>query len=138
LYEAGIRLRSALAQGKEVTIFHLGDHDPAGLDMSRDNEERLNMFARTLADIRLVRLAVTQEQITALRMPPDPTKLLDNRVGDYITKYGDTTWELEALPPREIERLIVSSIDSILDVPLFKAVYEREQAYREALCSKTV
>jgi hypothetical protein len=32
--------------GQDVLILHLGDHDPSGIDMSRDIEDRLRMFTR--------------------------------------------------------------------------------------------
>jgi hypothetical protein len=133
LYEAGARLRSILDTGRRVTIFHLGDHDPSGLDMSRDNDERLNMFARTLADVRLVRLALNREQIEKFDLPPDPAKLTDSRVGVYMAEHGRTSWELDALPSREIERLIVSAIEGVLDKTLFKQASERENESRKQL-----
>ena len=135
LYEAGNRLSAILRQGRDVTIFHLGDHDPSGIDMSRDNDERLNMFARTLADVRLVRLALTQEQIRTFDLPPDPAKLTDSCASNYMDRFGDTSWELDALPSREIERLVVSSITDILDVPMFNAALRREEASRNELKS---
>jgi len=47
-WRAGKRLRHRLIEGKEVTIYHLGDHDPSGIDMTRDNQDRLVMFARSI------------------------------------------------------------------------------------------
>lgn len=133
LYEAGKRLQSILRTGREVTVFHLGDHDPSGLDMSRDNDERLNMFTRTLAGVRLVRLALNQDQIKKFDLPPDPAKLTDSRAVAYMDRYGDTSWELDALPSREIERLIVSAIEGVLDINQFNRSLAKEQASRDQL-----
>jgi hypothetical protein len=30
--------------GQKVVVFHLGDHDPSGIDMTRDVEDRLSLF----------------------------------------------------------------------------------------------
>lgn len=133
LYEAGVRLRKVMDQGKAVTIFHLGDHDPSGLDMSRDNDERLNMFTRTLAGVELVRLGLNQEQIAAFELPPDPAKLTDSRGQSYMRVYGDTSWELDALPSREIDRLVMTSIGNKLDMRKFNAALQREAKSREEL-----
>lgn len=133
LYEAGQRLRRVLRKGRSVTIFHLGDHDPSGLDMSRDNDERLNMFARSLADVRVVRLALNMDQIKQFDLPPDPAKLTDSRVGAYMAEHGDISWELDALPSREIDRLIVSAIEGVIDMKLFKQRIEAEAQSREQL-----
>lgn len=135
LYEAGQRLRRIIASGRMITIFHLGDHDPSGLDMSRDNDERLNMFARSLAGVRLVRLALNKEQIRQFQLPPDPAKLTDTRANSYIEQFGETSWELDALPSREIERLVVSAIEGMLNMKLFKAAYAREEASRKELAT---
>ena len=76
------------------TIIHLGDHDPSGIDMTRDIQERLGMFG---ADVFVKRVALTIEQIDTFDPPPNPTKLSDARAGGYIEEYGHECWELDAL-----------------------------------------
>jgi hypothetical protein len=44
VHQAAQRLRWHVEAGHEVTVFHIGDHDPSGLDMSRDIEDRLNRY----------------------------------------------------------------------------------------------
>lgn len=50
MYEAGKRIAGAVEAGlpsrccAEVHLFYLGDHDPSGIDMTRDVTERLNLF----------------------------------------------------------------------------------------------
>lgn len=43
-HAAGMRMLEQVRAGKRVHILHLGDHDPSGIDMTRDNEERLRGF----------------------------------------------------------------------------------------------
>jgi hypothetical protein len=43
MWTAGQRLLKKIEQGKKVRILHLGDHDPSGIDMTRDIEERLQV-----------------------------------------------------------------------------------------------
>ena len=44
MHVAAMRLLSKIKDGKRIQILHLGDHDPSGKDMSRDNESRLRAF----------------------------------------------------------------------------------------------
>lgn len=44
IHEAAQRVRWHIEQGNQVTILHIGDHDPSGLDMSRDIEDRIRQF----------------------------------------------------------------------------------------------
>jgi hypothetical protein len=46
MWRAAQRLLQRVIDGKNVTIIHLGDHDPSGIDMTRDNDERLKTFVR--------------------------------------------------------------------------------------------
>jgi hypothetical protein len=46
VWVASQRLLAQIRAGKRVTIIHLGDHDPSGIDMSRDILDRLTMFLR--------------------------------------------------------------------------------------------
>lgn len=41
IHSAAQRLRWHIENGNQVTILHIGDHDPSGLDMTRDIEDRL-------------------------------------------------------------------------------------------------
>lgn len=44
VWAAGQRLGGYMAAGQRVLILHFGDHDPSGLDMTRDITERLELF----------------------------------------------------------------------------------------------
>lgn len=44
MWSASQRLLEQMLKGKRVTILHLGDHDPSGIDMTRDIRDRLNLF----------------------------------------------------------------------------------------------
>ena len=44
VWGAAQRLEAYLQDGQEVVILHFGDHDPSGLDMTRDIEDRLRLF----------------------------------------------------------------------------------------------
>lgn len=131
LYGAGQRLSAKLSAGKRVIIFHLGDHDPSGLDMTRDNDERLNMFAGGIIDVR--RLALNADQIETYDPPPNPAKMTDTRADAYVSEHGRSSWELDALDPEVISEIIRSSIQSIVDKPRFDASLSMEHSSRSTL-----
>lgn len=45
MYQAGQRLAEKLEAGKNICVIYLGDHDPSGIDMTRDVEDRLKLFS---------------------------------------------------------------------------------------------
>lgn len=105
------------------TIIHLGDHDPSGIDMTRDIQDRLDMFG---ADVYVKRVALTMEQIDTFNPPPNPTKLSDARATGYIAEYGHECWELDALEPKIITALIKDEVTALADLSLFARVEHQE------------
>lgn len=47
LWESANRLKAHIKNKQKVVLLHLGDHDPSGIDMSRDIADRLNNFIWT-------------------------------------------------------------------------------------------
>lgn len=106
------------------TIIHLGDHDPSGIDMTRDIQERMDMFG---ADVYVKRVALTMEQIENFNPPPNPTKLSDARANGYIEEYGYECWELDALEPKIITKLIRDEVTALCDSDLFSEIERKEE-----------
>ncbi len=118
VWAAAMRLAGKVKQGKIVTVIHLGDHDPSGIDMTRDITDRLDMFTRGMvrrADITINRIALTMAQIQQYNPPPNPAKLTDSRSSDYVANYGTDSWELDALDPAVMDALIRDEIDLHID-----------------------
>lgn len=105
-------------------ILYFGDHDPSGLDMIRDIEERLFDFNK---EIQVVPVALTMEQIKQYNPPPNPAKITDPRSGWYIKEYGHTSWELDALPPNVLIDLVESHIKKNIDMDLWQDQVDQEQ-----------
>lgn len=105
MYEAAMRCRRKKA--KRTVIIHLGDHDPSGIDMTRDNFDRMDMFG---ANLTIERIALNMDQVEEYDPPPNPAKLTDSRCGGYMDKFGDKSWELDALDPKTINALILQEV----------------------------
>lgn len=115
----------------ETTILHLGDHDPSGIDMSRDIQERLTTFAET--DVEVIRLALNMDQIQEYAPPPNPAKITDSRYESYIQKYGYESWELDALDPDVLSTLIRDAIEPYIDEEALKELLQQENAYKNQI-----
>lgn len=128
-WRAGVRFIEHHDRGQPVKVLHLGDHDPSGIDMTRDNRDRLELFAAD-ADVEVIRLALNEDQVHRYRPPPNPAKMTDSRATGYVEKFGDKSWELDALRPDVIDTLISNEIESYIDVDAWDAAREREEAAR--------
>ncbi len=99
--------------GQSIYVFHLGDHDPSGIDMSRDLQERLSLFAEE--DVYLKRLALNMDQVEEQSPPENPAKTTDSRFAAYRKRFGGSSWELDALSPQYLANLIEAHVSSLID-----------------------
>ena len=122
-------------RGAKPIIFHLGDHDPSGLDMTRDLEDRLALFCRRhgYEAPEIIRLALNMEQVEELSPPPNPAKMSDSRAAQYVERYGDESWELDAIDPTALADLIRENLEPLIDQEKWRAVEESEEHGREQL-----
>lgn len=122
-----------LEDGQDIKILHLGDHDPSGIDMTRDLIERLRLFAGTRIDLR--RIALNMPQVEELRPPENPAKTTDSRYKQYIKSYGMSSWELDALQPSYLNRLVQRELDAVIDTDVWEQrkadIREKRQAIEE-------
>jgi hypothetical protein len=130
MWAAGRRLQRHIEAGQTPVIFHFGDHDPSGLDMTRDIADRLEMF---MGGTRLDRLALNMDQIEAFKPPPNPCKMTDARANGYVAEFGDESWELDALDPATLVGIVRKAIESILNKRLWKAAVDEEVEGRRKL-----
>jgi hypothetical protein len=122
LYSAAKRFDRKAGAGKRGVILYLGDHDPAGVDIPRANQENLDLFCRR-SNIELKRIALNMDQIDDLGIVSDQTtKAGDSKSFGYEQDYGtDTCWELDALTNQFIDELVRSEIVKLMsDADLFE------------------
>jgi alkaline phosphatase len=130
MWEAAQRLKRYEKAGKDTLVIHLGDHDPSGLDMTRDIQERLELFGSTAI---IDRIALTWEQIEQYNPPPNPAKTTDARYEKYREQYGDDSWELDALEPQVMADLIRDAVQARIDQDYWQEAMERQQTGRDQL-----
>lgn len=128
MYESAERF---IREGRSPILFYLGDHDPSGEDMVRDIRDRLRMFG--VSDINVVKLALTMDQVEEYNPPPNPAKVTDPRATAYMDKHGDSSWEVDALPPEVLSQIIRSAFDQIIDREKMDAVKRSEENDKRVL-----
>lgn len=160
MWSAAQRYGRWLAAGQKVTILHLGDHDPSGVDMTNDIRRRLldftvgdiyhnareagmsvvdaddylaRRFKEETAEIQVKRIALTMDQIEEFNPPPNPAKLSDSRARAYVEAYGSESWELDALDPATLDALIEEEVSAIVDPGVFELSQGRQEAARVRL-----
>ncbi len=132
LWGAGQRLEGYEIDGQETLVLHLGDHDPSGIDMTRDIERRLHLFG---AETEVRRIALNMDQVDLYKPPPNPAKTTDSRFEGYIADYGPDSWELDALEPSVLEALIREHIMGARDYEAWEKVSAEQDEHRAKLRS---
>jgi len=161
-WAAGQRIGRYIAAGQAVTILHLGDHDPSGVDMTRDIRDRLSTFLlhdwvhdmpadypdgefrpsqvwEAMADcaednpFEVRRIALNRDQIRRYQPPPNPAKITDSRAAAYIDEHGNQSWELDALDPETLVDLICGHVEGIVDHDRWQALADEEAEHRALL-----
>lgn len=138
MWEAAMRIVKTLQGGDEddgaekMYVFHLGDHDPSGIDMTRDIQERLSLLSHD-ADIEVKRIALNMDQVRRYNPPPNPAKMSDARASGYVEKYGTSSWELDALEPNILIKLVQKHVLQIRNHQKWSEYVEKQNQSREDL-----
>ena len=109
LYDCSKRFRT-VPQDREIRILYFGDYDMRGLNIEQT-------IAKNLCDdfgiqAKVIRFALTREQIEQFQLPPNPAKIKDTMARGWIEKNGNVAWELDALEPHVLENILEKAIQS--------------------------
>lgn len=194
MYNAYKRFVRAIKDGQSVQVLYFGDHDPSGLDMVRDINDRIKFFishgapawltehafawyedadhdifsmhesgyipdsvlddyaknggiesddqwqkweaGKVLAYItennlfEVVQIGLTREQIREYNPPPNPAKITDPRAKWYLAEHGTQSWEVDALRPDVMTRIVSQHIAETLDQDLYDSVVAAENEHK--------
>jgi hypothetical protein len=138
MWAAAMRLLDKFETHDQVVVIHLGDHDPSGIDMSRDISDRIKLFMehhnpRATGNFTMHRIALNMDQIKIFNPPPNPAKITDSRSSSYIRQYGNNSWELDALDVEILSKLIELEILRYRDEELWQESLAIEEPYRQQL-----
>jgi hypothetical protein len=118
--------------GKEqLVILFLSDFDPEGDNIPES-------YAKSMRDdfgikgIVPIKVALTYDQVQTMNLVTDQLtapKKGSSRYNKFIRRYGSdvSVYELEAVPPGELQDLLHEAIDQVIDVDAFNAEIDREK-----------
>jgi hypothetical protein len=132
MYDIGQRLARYYRRIHKICILYLGDHDPSGIDMTRDITDRLDMYTGG-KPIEVIRLALNWDQVELWQPPENPARETDARYAAYAAKYGESSWELDAVEPRTLANLVRDEVYEHRDEAIWQQAIEAENEGRNIL-----
>jgi hypothetical protein len=118
---------SYVYEGKTPVMLHLGDYDPDGESIFESLAEDVWAFlskdapglvARHDRAELLVRVALTEEHVSAFGLPTAPPKKTSSRTKRWP---GSATCQLEALKPDDLSRVVVRKVLDYIDSEVLDA-----------------
>lgn len=127
MYEARQRIERK-RDGRDVEIIYLGDFDPSGEDMVRDIRDRLDTFQ--VEDVNVTKLALNLDQVAKWKLPHNSAKMSDSRAGAFVAKHGKKSYEVDAIPPRDLQKMVRRAIQQHMDMELYNQMLAEESRLR--------
>jgi hypothetical protein len=100
--------------GRDLIALYVGDLDPSGLFMSEED------LPARLADydgehVKLRRIALTRKQVSGLPSFAATDKRKDPRFRWFVGNHGDRCWELDAMDPNDLRRVVERAIKDLIE-----------------------
>ncbi|MGW2818999.1 hypothetical protein [Streptomyces sp. NPDC001415] len=120
------------ADPRDGTLLVAGDFDCSGEDIERD------WGARTGCWSSVTRVLLTYDQVRTYELPATEGKRGDPRWLAFAERHGfdparPVQWEVEALEPEELQRLVLAAVDPYIDRQVLAQQIAREEEQRRAL-----
>ncbi|MDV5143270.1 hypothetical protein R1T08_02825 [Streptomyces sp. SBC-4] len=117
---------------RPAALLYLGDFDASGADIERDWVERTGCWER------VERVLLTDAQVREYRLPPAEGKRDDPRWPAFARRHGfdierPVQWEVEALEPDELKRLVLDAVTAYTDLEILARVITEEEGQRRML-----
>jgi hypothetical protein len=128
LSEAATYIDELARKGIRTFIYHFGDFDPSGVNAAGKIRDTLNEMAPE-AEIIFERVAVTPDQINALRLPSRPTKMTDTRAKNF----GGASVELDAIPPDRLRTMVQDCLERHLPKSKLEVLKVAEESERNLM-----
>jgi hypothetical protein len=129
--------------GKEkLIILAVSDLDPDGDAIAHSLGQRLRDDFH-IRHVEVIKCALTMKQVRELRLPKkyERAKTGSSNYVRYVDAYKTNfVWELEALEPKVLQKLLTNAIDAVIDRRSFNAevAQERADAAHNAAVRETV
>jgi len=119
------RALEAIGMGQQPIVLYFGDWDPSGVNM-------IHAAMQTLTDelelytVKYYRAGINPEHFEMIQANPVPIKPSDTRSGRFIKQYGETAYELDALHPEQLQKLVRTSIEAFTEMSEYDENIEKE------------
>jgi hypothetical protein len=119
----------------KLIVLVLSDFDPEGEDIAHS-------FARSMRDdfgiarVHAKKVCLTHQQVLERGLPENyDIKKSGKRWKKFAAKYGESVYELEALPEAELSRLLTEAIDEVIDIDAFNKELDEEAKDAEKIAA---
>lgn len=114
--------------GREnLIVLLISDFDP-------DGENIAESFARSLRDdfgvedVEAFKVALTADQVARFGLPPRmKAKAGSSTRRKFVAKHGEDVFELEAIPPKDMQDALAEALNRVIDTSAFNAEVEAEK-----------
>lgn len=151
MHDAFERFANAHDRSQSIVVLYLWDYDPSGMDMIRDIRDRIKEFYEGYKDLEddtqcdsnyygnmdftVEPIALTREQIKKYNPPPNPAKRTDPRSQGFIDEHGTSSWEVDALKPEILNKILTDAILSHIDMEKFQEKIDQEELDKKRITS---
>jgi hypothetical protein len=129
-YEWAEEIKELNRNGQSVAITYFGDFDPSGLMIEETTRRKLEEFRADFEWERGGLLASDFEDFDLVRIP---VKRTDSRAKGFLSQFGDSGAELDALSPAELEERIQAAITKHINMKTWLAGRRTEALERQSL-----
>jgi hypothetical protein len=129
--------RRAAEDGRPLIILYFSDFDPSGWQMPVSVARKIQGHIRyrfPKLDARVIRVALTLDQVNEFKLPDSPLKLKEKRKNAWFKEWGLKQVEIDALAALRPEVLDKIARDAV--APYFDFTYERRYAKAIELSKK--
>ena len=84
-------------------------------------------------NVRVTKLALTKDQVDDFKLPPNPAKMSDSRAREFVNQHGDESFEVDALPPEVLQKMVRRAIQERMNMALYRGQIEEETRLKEKL-----
>jgi len=119
------RALEAIGMDQQPIVLYFGDWDPSGVNM-------IHAAMQTLSDelelymVKYYRAGINPEHFEMIQANPVPIKSGDTRSRRFINQHGQTAYELDALHPEQLQKLVRTSIQALTDMSEYDENAEKE------------
>jgi hypothetical protein len=127
IYKIARRFKTS---GKEkLIVLALSDLDPDGDAITHSIGQRLR-DDHNIRNVEVVKAALTMKEVRELNLPEkfERAKVKSPNYKRYVQTYrSNFVWELEAVPPKVLQGLLIKHIDGVIDRKAFNAEVAQER-----------